>query len=222
MRFHHGAAFSGPPEVCAVGARSGGVVGADDSSVEVHMRQPGRLRQRRNTHHAPEHGNGSRTVRSRHVESNTGVSGDGVLVESRTPPQQAQQARAVFDIEVGMVDGMPDGCIEEPMPCAENPAPVGTCVVQLPSDAGSEVGVVELAAPAQNELRARFPVHRCGRASHEQPEFVSRPSASRIRCGPAARRLPPDCCGRWFAEDPGSSWGACRRRPRCTWCTATG
>ncbi len=55
---------------------------------------------------------------------------------------------------------------------AENPAPVGTGVVQVPSDAGPEVGVVELAAPAQDEIRARFPVHRCGRAAHEQPEFV--------------------------------------------------
>jgi hypothetical protein len=36
--------FSGPPEVCAVGARGGDAVGADDRTIEVQMRQPGCLR----------------------------------------------------------------------------------------------------------------------------------------------------------------------------------
>jgi hypothetical protein len=36
--------FSGPPQVCAVEARGGDAVGADDGAVEVQVCQPGRLR----------------------------------------------------------------------------------------------------------------------------------------------------------------------------------
>lgn len=36
--------FSGPLQVCAVGAGGGHTVGADDGAVEVQVRQPGRLR----------------------------------------------------------------------------------------------------------------------------------------------------------------------------------
>jgi hypothetical protein len=35
--------FSGPPQVCAVEARGGDAVGADDGAVEVQVCQPGRL-----------------------------------------------------------------------------------------------------------------------------------------------------------------------------------
>jgi hypothetical protein len=152
--------FSGPPQVCAVGARGGDAVGSDDRTVEVQVRQPGCLRT---------------LQRGREVRCAGGQDGQP-FVEVAVGGGDRQ---AVVASELGQ-----SGAVEEP---AQHEHPLAEAAQRAPALAGS--GRDAVIAQQSGQVLGGGPLHIehggvCDTVRHVRPLGRIFPSQDRSYQGP--------------------------------------